>query len=244
MFENFELMTQEELKPYYKSGYYKFRIELKGFYGWGKGYYSNATARDFEHELLPYVQLFAKKYVSDYSKTGYYESDSSGGCDTIRAKVESNPTYAYLHPMEFTGYGKKDFVDGLLGAIREGIEAIKKNCGYEAPYTVSEISTIPVPLIPDNAYRKILADKADRIVDELKRAKSSRKYANLSMDRFLSEAGFEFAEKANVTRAGDPTGISSDTLCVEAIEMIGITADKLGAFDAPEKKKQFRLERD
>ena len=231
MFEKFNLLSNEELLAYSKDEYYKFRITLEGFYGWGVGYYNDDCRYDFEAVTRSYVRNFAEHYTDNVKFS--YDFHENGHCDEITPNIGNNPTSAYLHPMDFTGCGKAEFIDGLVEAVKKGLSEL----GLEDKYKIGEVKQELVPFIPEREYEEILVDHTNEILDEVRKSREFKKWAGKDVDFLANCAAEDFMRHADIDRAGKGSGFSSfDRAYLTVRNIVNIT-DKVGALEKTHSKR-------
>lgn len=221
MFEKLRLLNDEELANYSKDGYCKFKITLQGFYGWGTGYYNDDACDDFNAVTRGYVRRFAESYT-DGVRFSYKYNQSS--CDEILPLAGNNPTSAYLHPMDFTGYGKQDFIDGLVSSVQNGLKVL----GAEDKYKITGIRQMLVPFIPEREYEEIIISHSAEIIEEVRQSREFKKLDTASMAHYAAD---EFMRHADIKRAGMEPGYSSSDRTYLTVKNIVMIADRLGTLN-------------
>lgn len=189
----FEWQGLDEFK---KSEYLNVRVNIETDYKWGSGW-TIEQCDAFEEEVYPKLQA-----------QGFYikDGDSFGGCETLH-KANKNgalnrfdKTDIYMHPVEFTGYMRKEDLDKMIEVL--------SNC--KAIHRISSVSTKEVYDLSDSRYEKLMADNIVGIKNYIEDYMKSNKYDY--------NIGFDFAKANRLPRVGDGSGLSSDDVDIRFIE--------------------------
>lgn len=177
------------------SDYRKVRIGIDSAYKWGQGW----THQDAE--------VFHVQVINGLFDAGFTikSEKHSGSSPSIIGKNQFDPTYLYLHPMEFTGYMKTEDVKKVLEVLNscDCVSVYKTELG-----DVYELS--------DVEYGKILAKHSAEILNFVR--SYNDEHGN------LYECGLDFIKKYRIPRVGDTNGVisSSDFECIWIDNFINI----------------------
>ena len=126
-------------------------------------------------------------------------------CPILKGKNSFEKTYAYLHPMEFTGYAKEEDIQKILNVLEKCDRDVVEEAYLFKKSIVSELS--------DFDYKKLLIKNTSKIArwqDEM--------VASGCHER---ELGMEFAKEYRIPRVGDKSGcLSSGDIDVEFVEQL------------------------
>lgn len=141
MFDKMKLLSDEELERY-KSDYFNIRINLKGLYGWGVGYFNDKSFDTYD---------FFNNTLQDALEKAGFEIEE----DQLRQ--ENTRLDLYLHPMDISGSATLEQADKILDVIKEYPDYVKAEMGKaERLYD-----------IPDRAYRYMIYSRAGEIAKEI-----------------------------------------------------------------------------
>ena len=170
MFDKMKLLSDEELERY-KSDYFNIRINLKGLYGWGVGYYHDKQFDTYD--------FFNNTLQDALEKVGFEIETAQSETSCNRLRQENTRLDLYLHPMEFTGSATLEQADKILEVIKEYSDYVKAEMGKaERLYD-----------IPDRTYRYMIYSRAGEIAKEI-----------LSDPSSAYDADMKFAEKCRIDR--------------------------------------------
>lgn len=223
MIIDFEWQGLEQLKS---SEFLKTRIGIETAYKWGEGW-TTQEAKDFENELYP--KLIREGFAIEQPK-------DSIGCDHIRKGNNiglvnyHDKTDLYLHPMELTGYIRKDDLSDLL-RILGSCDCIHK---------IGQLTTSEVYDITDAGYIELLMNNAVNIKENF----IDKLHENERFKRLYGNDGFEFAKKFRLPRVGDGTGISSCDVDVSFVSNLSHMYDLIKENEAEKNLDNCEIERD
>ena len=150
---------------------YFFHIQITTPYKWGNGWETESDSRIYEEQLRD--SLNTQGYEQTTIKDG-----NNGTCTQIRDdKGIALGNYCYMHPMDWSGYGTKQFIEDMQKVL-QGMECVTY---INEPNDVKRI----LPLKPYE-YEEMLLDNMDELLRFFKEEVPSRRY---------TDAGILFAEK-------------------------------------------------
>ena len=184
--------------------FYSFRINLDSGYGWGLG----MTEEDHDR----YISQMRNELGNN---KGY---NIWGDASSMSSMELKNPAYyCYLHPMEWTGWGKQKFIYSLLDALKN-MECVKE---FEL---VKEERLLP---ITPHEYEKLIIKNTKNLIPFFESLKNEHSW----------EAGMLFAEDYRLPvildyGRGVGLGYSSSDIDVMAVQTI---------YEAYEKMKELGI---
>lgn len=191
----FKWEIPENMENRMESEFLKFDIKIESKYKWGFGW----TSSDSEK--------FYSQVLDGLRKAGFSieEKRDDLSCPIIKGKGSFDKTYAYLHPMEFTGYAKEKDIQKILDVLEHCDRDVVESAYISKKSIVSELS--------DFDYKKLLIKNTSKIAkwqDEM-----------VASGCYERELGMEFAKEYRIPRVGDKSGcLSSGDVDVEFVEQL------------------------
>lgn len=210
------------------NGLKKFKIDIRGLYGWGDGYYNETAIRVFKSikEVIKdnLSELFSKAVI-------YIDHDNGCSCDEIVGKNKLIHSYVYLHPMEFTGYLPEKDIDKLCDFLNH-LNGNAIMCGYTIRASISFIYNSV--RMSDSEYADLICEHSKEIIEKVKAYYNTLKTAEkkeLFKKTARQSVGFDFAETARIPRENDGPGMCSNNIDILTVNNIVKIAIDNGLLD-------------